>query len=213
MTTAAPQSWPVADPTVWDVLYIAGVIAPGIAHVSIKGGTKIDRKAAKGQHSETLTFQGAKAKDVQITITVWDPDTFDQIPALMTALEPNIGKKNPEPLNIIHPMCQLRGVDAVAIEEVDGPEWDAAKQWFVIKIKAIEFRLPPPKNATSTATGTSGSKWTDDPKTAVEKATQDLAKAKTPEELQAAAEEANAALAGQAKRYAPPGASGDGANP
>lgn len=150
-------SWPYDDPGSWDTLYLGGTW-PGLATVKIKGGQKIDRKSAKGSHGETITYQGRKASDIDITIRIWQstPDEFSWLQEMIALIEPIPGKKDPTPFDIYHPVCAIRHVTSVAIEEIDGPDWDGEKGFMTISIKAIEYVPPPPQPATVTPKGAVG---------------------------------------------------------
>lgn len=151
--------FPSDEPEAWDTLLLGGRNWPGIAHVKVKGGRKIDRKQGPGQHGEKITVQGKKAKDVDITIRCWTRDQCSDLEDAIATVDPQRDeKKDPEPLFIAHPVTAMRGVANVTIEDIEGPDWD--KGFMIVTLKAIEFSPPPKKSATSSPSGgKAGSGW------------------------------------------------------
>jgi hypothetical protein len=154
--------WPHDDPSSWDTLYLGGQW-PGLAVVKVKGGQKIDRKKGAGAHGETITFQGKKAADVDIVVRVWQatPDQWSWMQAMIALIEPIAGKADPTPYDIAHPATSVRHISSVAVEDIEGPDWDAATGFMSVHIKAIEYLPPPKANATATPTGSTPSQWVD----------------------------------------------------
>jgi hypothetical protein len=144
--------FPSAEPEAWDTLLLAGRIWPGIAKVKVRGGRKIDRKPAPGAHGEKITAQGAKARDVDITIRCWTREQWSELEDAIATIDPERDqKKNPEPLFIAHPATATRGVANIFVENIEGPDWD--RGYMTVHISAVEYFPSPKKNATSSPTG------------------------------------------------------------
>lgn len=141
--------WPHTSEAPWNTLITGRTTWPGVATVKVKRGQKIDKKTAKGQNGAKLTFNGREAAAVEIEVFIYQEEDLDAFMACIASIEPDIGKKDPAPVDIPHPACAARNVKSIAIESMEGPNWDRIGK-LSIKIHAVEFVQVPTSNATKT---------------------------------------------------------------
>jgi hypothetical protein len=138
--------WPTDSSDEWDTLYLGGTVFPGLATVKVTGGQKIDTKDAPGSDGESTTQQGEKAKVVTIALRMWLSEQWEAYDDAHQIVEPVIGKR--VPVDIASAAASFRNVGAVLIEDVEGPDWAADKQWMQFTYKCKEHKPPPKKSAT-----------------------------------------------------------------
>lgn len=141
-TTANLPHWH-DDPEVFDALFLAGQRIPGVVTVKVSRKVKIDKKSPKGKNKATITKQGVEAAEIDITIRLLSPEDFEEMKALMPLIEPVADKKttgNDDALDIAHWATWMRNVEAIIIEDTDGPELKDGI--FELHIKAVEFERP-----------------------------------------------------------------------
>jgi hypothetical protein len=159
-TTADLPHWH-DDPEVFDALFLGGQRIPGVVTVKVSRKVKIDKKSPKGKNKAVITKQGVEAAEVDITIRLLSPEDFEEMKALMPLLEPVADKKitgNDDALDIAHWATWMRNVEAIIIEDTDGPELKDGI--FELHIKAVEFERPKTASGTTgTGTGTGGLKF------------------------------------------------------
>lgn len=139
------------NPEEWDTLQLGGKTFPGVATVRIGKGNKWDRKIAKGEHGETQEYNGALAADVDIEIRLRNTAEYDEFKAILPDFEPDKGKKEVKPHDIVHPVAAVRNVQAVCIDRIDGPNIDG--QFATFNFACFQHQPPTKKNATGTAKG------------------------------------------------------------
>lgn len=157
---------------VWDHCSLAGELLPGLCSVKVTGGIDIDKGKAANTHGATLKLKGTKPRAVTITWKVWNPpdlgdqeesetDQWDRMQDKIAEFESVRGKKDLTPLVIFHPTTFVRQVNAIVIEDIDGPDWQAG--YMVCVLKCIEANPPTQGKGLGTATGSKagspGSEW------------------------------------------------------
>lgn len=148
--------WTGAEHRFWSGGSMNGIDLPGLVRVRISRGNTWDRKIAKGAHGETQTFNGRKAADVDITIRVWTAEDWTRLETeILPLLEPQTGKETPKPLDLVHPVASARGVKAVLVDSVAGPDPND-NGIYEVQIKAFEYAPVSTSNATGTAKGKPG---------------------------------------------------------
>lgn len=146
----------------WDQCLLNSVLLPGIAKVKVRKGRKLDVKEPPGSHGATITDRGYKPAEVDIVLIIWTPSQATQLGSLfdgsnpLLTIEPKPTTNYAAPTVLIdHPACSLRGVTAVIIEDIEGPDDSSsvrgAKE---LKFKCKQFFPPPNVNATNTPKGT-----------------------------------------------------------
>lgn len=152
-TTANLPHWH-DDPEVFDALFLGGQRIPGVVTVKVSRKVKIDKKSPKGKNKAVITKQGVEAAEVDITIRLLSPEDFEEMKALMPLLEPVADKKttgNDDALDIAHWATWMRNVEAIIIEDTDGPELKDGI--FELHIKAVEFERPKTASGSGLAGG------------------------------------------------------------
>lgn len=139
------------SPDEWDKLSLGGKDIPGTARVRINRGNKWDRKIAKGEHGETQEYNGAQAASVEIEIRLETTEQYIAFAKILSEFEPDRGKKEQKPHDLIHPAASIRNVRSVCIEDIDGPDTDG--QFAVFRFSCFEYQPPSSKNAKGTAKG------------------------------------------------------------
>lgn len=133
------------QPDEWDKLQLSGETLPGDCKIRITRNNKFDRKIAKGEHGETQEYNGALAADVDIEIRLRNTDEYNAFLKLLPNYEPDPGKKEIKPHDLVHPQASARNVRSVWIESVDGPDIDG--QYAIFRFNCFEHRAPTKKNA------------------------------------------------------------------
>lgn len=148
--------WTGPEHRFWSGGSVNGVDLPGLVRVRISRGNTWDRKIAKGAHGETQTFNGRKAADVDITIRVWTAEDWTRLETeILPLLEPQVGKETPKPLDLVHPVASSRGVKAILVDSVAGPDPND-NGIYEVQIKAFEYAPVNKSNGTGTAKGKPG---------------------------------------------------------
>lgn len=143
------QPWTGENAQLWDTITFGGKSCPGVAKVSVKRSNKWDDKKSKGSHGGDREFSGADNAKVKITIRMLTDEEHEEFKKdILPLIEPTPGKKKPDGLPLIHPVSVARKVDAITIDDVDGPNTDGGTIDYAID--ATELRKPDKKNATGT---------------------------------------------------------------
>lgn len=151
----AGQPWPHDSPEAWNQLTLGDRPWPGVATVKIKGGQDIDKKRPYGKHGANLKFQGQKPKTGTITVRTWTAAQWEQLQVELEEIEPVGGKRDEQPRGVTHPVFAARKVASIAIEDIDGPEWDG--QFMVVVLTWVQW-FPPPQSTKGTGTAKAAQK-------------------------------------------------------
>ncbi len=123
---------------------------PGLAKVTIKRSREVAKNKGQDTSGATTVIKGADPASVSIELRIWDPRTIDDdlsmLSIILGEIDPKVGVKGAA-LDITHPKAELRGVTAICLESIEGPDaaGEAGGEW-VVKIGASEF-CPPKKQA------------------------------------------------------------------
>lgn len=133
-----------AELSPWDVVFINGVALPGVSNVEISGGPKLDPKQSAGKHFATITEQGYKPCDLIITTIFWTPTQwFDWQNIIFPMIEPppikNKKSTIPNSYIISHPVTHTRGIEAISIANITGPNKSSIVGAKEVKIKAYQW--------------------------------------------------------------------------
>jgi hypothetical protein len=139
----------------WDIVYIDGVALPGISDVKCSKGPKLDVKNSAGRHFATITAQGYKPCDVVITTLIWTPYQSGIWQAIvLPILEPEPTASytaKPQAHAISHPVTHMRRVEAITIENIEGPSKGPLVGSKQFVIKALQWSKDFQGKATVTA--------------------------------------------------------------
>ena len=162
----AGMPWPQesdAAAQLYDHCTLGERLLPGLCKVKVTGGVEIDKGKSGTAHGANLKLKGTKPSDVTIDWRVWEPEQWLEMQEILEELESPRGKKDLQPLVIFHPVTFARHVDNVAVETIQGPDWDD-KGYMVVQLRCVEWNKPVTSGkgigtATSAKTGTPGSEW------------------------------------------------------
>lgn len=152
---------PSVDPVAWDYLFVGtkARAAPGIVRSIVpRRAWDVDKKKGGGTGGHTLTTNGEKPMEWDITLEFWESednqhldDELQRVGYFIEALFPT-NLKLPTPFDVRHPILALHNIRALFFEEIEGPTKTGANVW-QIKLKASNFKVVKRKPATSTPTG------------------------------------------------------------
>ena len=157
MTDLAVHKLPYweSQPDAFDTVFLGSDRLPGLARFSaIKRGKKYDDKSAKGKNKGPLTLQGYKRAEFEIELEIHGEDEWAELQEWMPDLESNpqpgvSGPDTPVAWDISSPFTAARGIEAIVITDVAGPEWRDG--FLYVTLSCVEFDKPKP-----VATGTGG---------------------------------------------------------
>lgn len=141
----------------WDTAKLQGVHLPGLVQVLVPSKQRrLQNKKQNGTDGATPTFRGLDPAKVTIRVTIWTPDQLALWDALLPVIFPNPNKdvNKLSALDISHPATAQRGIKAIIIEDIDGPNNSStavgAKEY---TLKCWEYLPAKAKSATKTPTG------------------------------------------------------------
>lgn len=146
---------PITTPSAFDYIELAGQFSPGVC--VIKGANrayKWDAPTAKGSSGADPTFQGRDPKPFTITFQLWHPSHFHTWELFHPLLLVPDGEQ-PTAMDIVHPWCQLAGIDSVVVEEIGQFENDG-KGLYSIDVTFRPFKRPTPAGSGTSKGGTVG---------------------------------------------------------
>lgn len=148
---------PIATPQDYDVVKIDGVENPGIiAPGGISGfkrETEWDVKKGKGTKGGTMTLSQLPPAKGSIKFLLWSDfhfEAWDTIYRARFKFDPT--KKTKNAVDIFHPALAKLDIHSVVTESI-GPETPEGKGLWSITVELAEYLPPPPKNITSTPSG------------------------------------------------------------
>lgn len=134
------------SPEVFGVLQLGKHTLRGIKDVSIKRGRKRDAKSAPGKNGAKLGSKGFESAKVKITWHVCTVESdkpserWDAASAILTDLEDK--KQAEQALAIVHPFCQIRGIDSVTLDDIEGPNVVEGSGLFSFTFECTEYTTP-----------------------------------------------------------------------
>jgi hypothetical protein len=146
---------PREDDDAWGrfvVVGLRGSVLPGRVKVVPKGSIALDEKNAGGTNDATLSINGRKLHDFDITCT-WEETIDDRVldlelarcEAFIDLMFPD-GNKVSDPHDCAHPILAMWKCRSMVFYDLEGPT--CASQVWTLKVKAKKF-APPPKKAVS----------------------------------------------------------------
>lgn len=147
-------------PKLYDKVWAAGVESPGIARVSEVAREYVwDLKQAPGASGENMTFKGLKNVQFSMEFQLLGDIELAMWGIWVSLWDFDPAKSAPQPVNVMHPLLQDRGVSFVSAKKVYAPKQARpGDNLWIAKIEATEWRPPPKANvARSPGSAKSGS--------------------------------------------------------
>lgn len=124
----------------WDTLVLGGETWPGIATVTGSGvARKLDVKRKKGADVGTLKDEGYINGKLSIELRIWTQDQWRELQRLLPIIHPRRKGGDRKPLQIIHPVANLLGIENVYTEKLPIPSLDKGKGIMVFSFDVIEW--------------------------------------------------------------------------
>lgn len=160
MTTYAPW-WNEAGEgqDQWDTLIMAGNTWPGLATISGSGvKRRIDAKKTKGKDGAILKDNGLDLASISISLRIWTAEHWQRFNELLPTVHPKRKGGVRTPTEIVHPQCNMLGIKAIYISQIQIPDLDRSTGIMTIDFTAIEWVPAPPvvKRAAGTFGGGPG---------------------------------------------------------
>lgn len=149
-----PELWflPGSAPSVYDQVTANGIASPGVARVTsdVVREYAWDRKQAPGAAGENITFRGLKLVTFTIECQLWTDDLLSEWETWCGLWEWDPIKLAATPVEVFHPLLSERGVTVATATKIYAPKQSRpGDSLWIGKIEAMEWKPPPPKNATS----------------------------------------------------------------
>lgn len=140
---------PLAQPTLWDKVFVANVPNPGRAIIAGAGQLwKWDEKDAPGTQGSNLTYRGARNSTFKITLRFWLEEHFAEWDDWQTLLAYDATKKTVKAVDIYAPKLADRGIKSVIIHDISSVDEIGVTRWAVV-ITCQQYS-PPKVSPTST---------------------------------------------------------------
>jgi len=143
-----------ADPIggfAWDYAMIGGEWLPGLCVVKTNTKRDVQLKKAKDRSGQSLEDQGNLNATGTITMRIWTDPQWQEWLRIFPIIQPRREGGAKDPLEIIHPEPNGKGVKAIFIDEIPGyppPE----KGILTITMRFVEWK-PKPKPVTTGSGG------------------------------------------------------------
>jgi hypothetical protein len=151
-TRAAPH--PYVDPQAHQAQF--GTITVSFRKLAmqvrnLKTSNRVDVKDAAGADGATITHHGRKPATFTIELRSWDPEGFELLQQIVDLAhsQPDEIAKAPgraPALTIAHPLLARRGISAVYVDDIEGPE-DQGGGVCTASISCIQWTPAPKKTA------------------------------------------------------------------
>lgn len=135
---------PVADwnaSTEWDILELAGIRMPGVAHVVVDMPSGLDCKKPKGGKKGRISDGGAQPARVDVELEL-QADEMAELESVIPKLRPRSLGAPQEALSISHPNCRLWGVNLVKVGKIGSP-MPKSGGTFTLKFQCVEHVARP----------------------------------------------------------------------
>lgn len=143
---------PVAMPSAWDVLKLAGQVCPGLLP---QGGLRAprkyewDKKVGKGTEGGTTTFTGRPPAEGSFKLQMWTDAQIAAWYAMVKVLSYDPIKRQPAAVSIYHPSLWPLKLTQIVIEEIGNIE-HVGHGLYEVECKFSEFAPPPAASAVAT---------------------------------------------------------------
>lgn len=102
----------------WDILILGGEVWPGVCTVATTVKRALDKQKIKGSDGANLVDQGYEPAPVKITLRLWLREQWTELERLLPTIHPRTKGGVRQPLQIVHPEPNLKGVHQVYVEEI-----------------------------------------------------------------------------------------------
>lgn len=112
----------------WDRVKLGAYKLPGVCSVSVKPARRVDKQTKNGGDGSVKIFKGLDDAKVDIEITIWTPEQYEELHRITGLIWPGAGKdtkhegkrtsagtKTQLALDITHPECERYGIASVVI--------------------------------------------------------------------------------------------------
>lgn len=140
--------------SLWDFLWLGGVLIPGLWSVEIVKARSIDVQKVKGQDAATLTDNGYELATVKMVGRLWREDQVNLMQERLLQFDPIRAGSVKYPLDIYHPAAVMQGVKSIYIKSITVP--NPSGGFLQISIDAIEWAKPTATTTSKKAKGFSG---------------------------------------------------------
>lgn len=124
----------------WDALILGGEQWPGLATVTGAGvARKLDVKATKGSDVGTIKDNGYVNGKLVIELQIWTEDQWRELQRLLPIIHPRRKGGDRKPLQIIHPVANLLGIDNVYVQKLPTPSLDKGRGIMVFRFEVLEW--------------------------------------------------------------------------
>jgi hypothetical protein len=105
--------------SLWDFLWLGGVLWPGICKIeSVTKSRSIDEAKVPGSDGITLTDKGYNASKVKARIIIWEEHQWERLNKILPDFDPRRPGSSRTPLDIYHPTCVLLAIKSVYIHTI-----------------------------------------------------------------------------------------------
>ncbi len=133
-----------ANATAWDVVYLGGIRAPGIASVRTRRAHRIDHRISPGDSAMQISNLGPERVDVEITLTLWTAAQWQAWQDLAPRIFKNPGKlgtlEPQEAIEVWHPSLQVYRITSLYCFELGVPEPASQPGVRKVQLRFVEFR-------------------------------------------------------------------------
>lgn len=146
---------PFDNPEAYDVVSIGGVTSPGVIKpggiTGFKRAHEWDVKKGKGAQGATISYVQRPPAKGTITFTLALREHFVAWESFRPQFLYDPTKKNPQAVDIFHPVLADLQIHSVVCEDISQEENDGYGEW-TITVSLLEYFPPPKKSAVSTPT-------------------------------------------------------------
>ena len=143
-------------PWAWDVIYLAGRRAPGLAVVKFGREHRVNAREANGADGAQTTSLGYRTADIDIKLRLWTPQQLADFESItIPSIQPRPGKPGagPRSVQVQYPSLAMWGITKLFVTKVSGPVPSSVPQLWEVSITATEIN---PLKQMGTATQKSG---------------------------------------------------------
>jgi len=145
----APYWGSLVGQALWNVCVIAEKAVPGIVTVQAKKGRDVEVKKSKGNNNATSTDNGAANGTVTIETVIYNESQWLLWQEFLPTIDPNRPGATSQPLGIIHPETQARGITSIFVTDIVGepPTGRGGKRFTISCIEYAPKPKPPKKKS------------------------------------------------------------------
>jgi hypothetical protein len=143
----------------WDFVVFQSIVkTPGVCEVRVLKAQDADVKKAAGSDGATVTTHGVRPAEVDIAITLWTPDQWEELKSFWKLVMPRAGKDTGKAVDVTHPMLDNHGIKSIIVLRGEGPAKGNNPRTRVFTIHGLEYIAKTKKTATATPVASIGSR-------------------------------------------------------